>query len=388
MIKTLTAHTSEIDDIEEALKQLHSQLDIENNLLKNSIGILACHYEFVYSEVAKAICESLPFDVVGTVSTVQGVNEESGSLILTLMILTSDDVSFGTTLTDSLKGQPLESIEKAYKEASSKFEVQPSLIMPFAPFIVENSGDDYVSTLGEITGGIPCFGTVAIDGSDTFEHCFLIYNGEHYLDRMALVFIYGDINPRFAIATISPERIVDKPALVTKSDSHILMEVNEQPVLDYFKDLGLITAVESQYAMASIPFLLDYNDGTPPVSKVFIYLTPENYAVCAGKMPEGSTMYIGVFDKEDVLYTTGKTVEEELTDLTSDASCMLCYSCISRSMSLMGDQFAELDMVRDTVGDKLSLLMAYSGGEICPTQTSVSKAINRFHNNAFIACIF
>ena len=388
MIKTLTAHITEIDDIEEALNQIQSQLDLDNNLLNNTVGIISCHYEFIYSGATKAICEALPFDTIGVVSTVQGVNEDSGTMLLTLMVLTSDDASFETILTDTLKGQPLDSITKAYNEASSSKEEAPSLIMPYAPFIVENSGDDYISTLGEISGGVPCFGTFAIDGTDTFEHCLLIYNGEHYSDRMAMLLIYGDIKPKFFIATISPEKIIDKPALVTKSDNHILIEINERPVLDYFKDLGLITAVESQYAMASIPFLLDYNDGTPPVSKVFIYLTPENYAVCAGKMPEGSTMNLGVFDKEDVLYTTGNAVEEALSMDLSDASCLFCYSCVSRSMSLLGDQFAEMDMVRELVGDKLNLLMAYSGGEICPTKISHSKAINRFHNNAFIACIF
>ena len=388
MIKTLTAHITEIDDIEEALQQIQAQLDLDNNLLKNSVGILACHYEFIYSGATKAICESLPFDVLGTISTVQGVNEESGTMLFTLMVLTSDDVSFETVFSETLKGDPLSSITKAYVESTSTKDISPSLIMPYAPFIVENSGDDYISTLGEISGGIPCFGTFAIDGTDSFEHCFMIYNGEHYSDRMAMLLIYGDINPRFLIATISPEKIIDKPSLVTKSDNQILIEVNERPVLDYFKDLGLITAVESQYAMASLPFLLDYNDGTPPVSKVFIYLTPENYAVCAGKMPEGSTMNLGVFDKEDVLFTTGEAVATALKDDLSGTSCIFCYSCVSRSMSLLGDQFAEIDMVRDLIGDKLSLLMAYSGGEICPTQTSSSKAINRFHNNAFIACVF
>jgi hypothetical protein len=33
-------------------------------------------------------------------------------------------------------------------------------------------------------------------------------------------------------------------------------------------------------------------------------------------------------------------------------------------------------------------MMAYSGGETCPTQVSDDKAINRFHNNAFVACVF
>jgi hypothetical protein len=204
---------------------------------------------------------------------------------------------------------------------------------------------------------------------------------------MGLLLLYGDIKPKFFIATISANKILGKSALVTKSAGHILMEVNDRPVVEYFEDLGLTKASETAYAMTSLPFMLDYGDGTPQVSKVFIGLTPESYAICAGAMPEGSTLYIGVFDKEDVLLTTEEAVREALA-AAADASGLLIYSCISRSMSLGADQLLELDLVKEKLADKLPFMMAYSGGEICPTQISEAKAINRFHNNAFIACLF
>jgi hypothetical protein len=123
------------------------------------------------------------------------------------------------------------------------------------------------------------------------------------------------------------------------------------------------------------------------VSKVFIILSPEKYAICAGAMPEGATLYIGVFDKEDVLFTTGAALDKALEG-AEGASGMLLYSCISRNMSLGVDLLAELDLVREKAAGKLPFMMAYSGGEICPTQVTEAKAINRFHNNAFIGCIF
>lgn len=387
MIKTLVAYTGEIDDVQQAVDEVLAQLELAQYQRKNSVGIIACHYEFVLSGVAKAVCEALPFDVMGTITSAQAVREESGTLLLTLMVLTSDEARFATKLSDSLAEEAGAKVARAYQEATVAEEEKPALVLAYAPFMVQNSGDEYVDVLTRVSGGVPCFGTLAVDDTADFSNCFLLSNGEAFTDRMGLILLYGDLNPKFFIATLSQSKILDKAALVTKSSGHILMEVNDRPVVDFFEDLGLTKASETSYAMTSLPFMLDYGDGTPPVSKVFIGLTPEKYAICAGAMPEGATLYIGVFDKQDVLVTTGEAAEKALADI-ADASGLLIYSCISRNMSMGSDLLAELDLIRDKAGDKLPFMMAYSGGEICPTRVSDDKAINRFHNNAFVACVF
>ena len=389
MIRTLIASTGEIDDIESAVQQITSQLDLENQLLRHSVGIISCHYEFIHSGAMAAICQALPFDVAGAVTMNHATNRNLDTFLLTIMVLTSDDISFSTALTEPLHGQLPQRLETAYQALTSGREDAPALLLVYAPFMSENSGDDYVNILTEVSGGVPCFGTMAIDDSDTntFDDCLSIYNGEHYSDRICLISMHGSLRPRFFLATISPDKIFAKPALITKSTGHILQEVNGRPVMEYFSNLGLTTASEKQYAMASLPFMLNYEDGTPPVSKVFIALTEENYALCAGAMPEGASLYIGMFDKEDVLFTSGQAVDKALEDL-QDASAMLIYSCISRSMSLGGGSLEELALIQEKVGARIPLLMAYSGGEMCPTQLSNDKAINRFHNNTFIGCIF
>jgi hypothetical protein len=91
-------------------------------------------------------------------------------------------------------------------------------------------------------------------------------------------------------------------------------------------------------------------------------------------------------DKDDVLNTTGGAIEKLLNDV-SEASALLVYSCISRSMTLGADKFMEMDLLNQKAGSKIPFMMVSSGGEICPTQVSDTKAINRFHNNAFIACL-
>jgi hypothetical protein len=280
--------------------------------------------------------------------------------------------------------EPGRVITESYKTAVKT--TKPALILTFAPFILQNSGDEYVNVISEVSGGVPCFGTLAVDDTLDFANSFMLADGEHYRDRMAMVLIYGDIHPKFYIANISENRILEKSAVVTKSAGPVLMEVNERPVIEYFEDMGLVKASETQYAMSSLPFLLDYNDGTPKVSKIFVMLTPEKYAICAGAMPQGSTMYMATTDKDDVLLTTSKTVDLLLRDIEGHSG-LLIYSCVGRGMTLGAEQFKEIELVKQKVGSTLPFMMAFSGGEICPTQVSAEKAINRFHNNAFIACL-
>ena len=383
MIKTMTAFTTELDDEKLAVEQIRSQLKLDG-LLKNTFGIVACHYEFILSGVFKAVCEALPFSVAGTISSAQSVHADTGSLLLTLTVMTSDDVEFDKVITPPLLTEPGKVIAESYKSACRP--ESPGLILVFAPFLLQNCGDEYVNTISEASGGVPCFGTLSVDDTLDFANCFSLADGEHYSDKMVMVLLYGEIKPKFFIANISESRILEKNAVVTKSAGHLLMEVNERPVIDYLESLGLVKVSESQYAMSSLPFLLDYNDGTPKVSKIFVMLTPEKHAICAGAMPEGSTLYMTVTDKDDVVLTAEEAAGRIKKEIGS-SSLLLAYSCISRSMTLGSAKYKEMEILREKIGGGLPFMMATSGGEICPTQLSEKKAINRFHNNAFIACL-
>jgi hypothetical protein len=385
MIRALTASTENIDDFDAAIADIKTGLDWEHNLLKNSVGIIACHYEFAESGALKAICGALPFETCGTISAAQSTEKTAGTLCFSLMVLTSDTLSFKTVATPSLKEKSGPRIEETYKAAAGS--EKPSVIFTFAPFMVENSGDAYVEVLTRASGGAPVFGTLAVDDTVDFHECFMLHNGEHYRDRMSLILVYGAFQPRFFLASVSNDKFLEQSAQITGAEGHVLKELNGRPVTDFFAAMGLIKASESAYAMTSLPFMVDYNDGTPPVSRAFISLNEKGQAVCAGAMPEGSTLKIGVFDKDDVLFTSGKALEEALA-AAPEPSGILVYSCISRGMTLGSELLAETELMRKRLGGAIPLLYAYSGGEICPTRINVASAVNRFHNNTFILFIF
>jgi len=386
VIQTIVAYTKEIDDIETAVQEILAQLPMQGGLRQNTVGILACHYEFVYSGVVAALQKALPFDTLGAISPSQATPDVAETLMLTLMVLTSDDVSFRTSCSDSLLGAPAEAVAAAYAKAALPGQ-KPALILPFAAFLPQNSGDEYVAVLSKASGGAPVFGTLAVDDTSTFEHSLTVYRGEHHRDKMALLLMYGDVKPIFYIATISKDKIFDRAALITKSNGHILEEVNGRPLAEFFESFGLAQASETSYALSSIPFMLDYGDDTPLVAKVFIAMNEEHHGIFAGHMPEGSTMYMGVFDHDDVLATSGEAMRTAVQAL-QNASGALVYSCVSRFMTLGTNDLAELTLAKDILGPKLPFMMAYSGGEICPTLVRGETATNRFHNDSFVLCIF
>ncbi|MCL2016196.1 MAG: FIST C-terminal domain-containing protein [Defluviitaleaceae bacterium] len=396
MIKTLIACTADMDDSQTAVDEILQQLDLQTSLLANSVAIISCHHEFVISGIAQAVAVALPFDVAGLITCPLSTGEHKDTLLLTLMVLTSDQLNFATVLTDSLEeGDLPAAIGNPYNAAVSNFaaknsNAKPALIFAFAPFIKMNSGDDYVNIISECSSGVPCFGSLAVDDSPTFENCFVIHNGEYYSDRMTLILVYGDIAPKFYIAHSLEKNVLDKSAVVTKSAGHLVTELNGKPVLDFLEEAGLSSIAENPWAMMTLPFVLDYNDGTPTVSKTIVTITSDGSAVCAGAVPEGSTLTFAPSTKETVLESTSQVVEEIFAEITANPSIagMLIFSCVGRCLTLGADQYLEMDIVSSKLIHKVPYLMLYSGGEICPTLFSNKKVANRFHNHTFIACVF
>jgi hypothetical protein len=377
-----------VDDSEQAVSEIVEQIPLDS-LKAHSLGIVVCHYEFALSGVLAAICDALPFTIVGTITSAQASQGTLGSFELIITVLTSDEVKFSTALSESLSQEPVSEVEATYHQATNVAGTneKPDLILIHGPFIPQNSGDDYLQKLNQVSQNAPVFGTLAVDDTEDFRYCFSIYNGKHYNDRMALTLIWG-VEPRFYSANISPNKIVGDPVLITESSGSFLAAVNERPIAEYLADLGLAQAAENGYAMSSMPFLLDYGDGTPPISRVFIALLPDGKVILNGSAPEGLELSVGAFDKEDALETTHLAVDDALAQLDDKPkhSLMLAYSCIARSMALGAEFLLELEQTQEQIGSRVPFVMAYSGGEYCPTNIKDDVSTNRFHNNALIIC--
>ncbi|MDR1126046.1 MAG: FIST C-terminal domain-containing protein [Deltaproteobacteria bacterium] len=389
MLKMLTACTREIDDAAAAAKEILAQLDLKNSLLKNAVGILTCHAYFLPEGVVKAVCDKLPFDIIGTTTLGAGTDKGTDLEILTLSVLTSDDVKFAAVLTDSLQTEQEAPVRVACGSAKaalgSSAGTAPSLVLAYAPLLQHVGGERLVRIVNRVIDGAPLFGTLTCDHNFDFRDSQVIFNGQAYRDRLALVFLSGPVNCRFLTVSV-PERYAEKQnAIITESEVNVVKKVNGVPVLEYLKTLGF-TRENGLEGSKSIPVILDYNDGTPAVARCFYMISDEGNAVCGGEMPTGATFALSSMDADDVLLSA----EQALDKAASLGECngMLIIPCIVRSVTLGVDQLSEARRVAGKLGGKAPYQLCYSGGEICPVYQPDGKTVNRFHNFSFAVCLF
>ncbi len=383
MLKMLTAFTDEIDEAELAVKAVLEQLDIPNALLRHSVGLLFCYADFVETGVAQAICEALPFDVVGCTTLTNGVPGGAGMATLSLAVLTSDDVRFSATMSESLADQPEERMREAFALARRGLPEKPALAFALAPLLMEPGGEVISDAIFAAAEDTPVFGSTACDHTLTLDKSYTLLNGRVEKASASLVLVYGDVHPRFFLKVISEEKIQKQKAIITDSEGGTLREVNGMPLMQYMEMLGVSknNGIEN---IGVVPFIVKYNDGTPPVARVIYTITPEGHALCGGKMPVGSTLAVGRLDVDDIRNTAWRTVTEAMGGETPNA--LLMFPCVARNVVLGVDYLTEVDIVRQTLGDAFPYLLAYAGGELCPDTDDSGRLLNRFHNFTFVAC--
>jgi hypothetical protein len=355
--------------------------------MSNSVGLVSCHLEYLETDVLKAVCDALPFEVIGCTTLGNAVNGESGMMMLTVTVFTADTVEFAVAETEPLNSESMDKIiSESYIAAKSKLSTDPKMIIAFAPMLQTLTGEAQMERLNKASGGIPIFGTVANEHTPPFTNAFTIHNGEPKKDNMCIVLIGGDFDPHFYVTAISEKNVQRQKGLITDSEGCILRTVNDIPTYDYIMNLGFEKTDDgSIQGIAVIPLMVDYNDGTNLVARGVYALTEEHKsAICGGGIPKNGTVAIGTIDFEDVLSTTKSTMESAVETARNG---MLIFPCFSRNLILGADVFAEMDAIAERAGD-IPYHLCYSGGEIAPLYDNEGIPQNRFHNFSITICTF
>jgi hypothetical protein len=379
-----------VDDIDAAISEIIAQLDFDgkNHLLKNTIGIVSCYAEYVESGVWAALAKALPFEILGTTTIAALSSGEVGETMLSILVLTSDDVFFSTALSEPITDESAEPLKALFNDASAKLPGTPSFMLSFLALFSKLSTQFYVDCMSEISGGVPNFGTVTVDHNSDYHASYVLSNGEYYKDRFAILLFHGNISPSFYVGNISDEKIFSEKGIVTKADGNILQVINGKPAVDFLLSLGLSKTDNGEIeGLNSFPLMVDFNDGTMPITGSMLNVTPEGYIFCVDKVPEGSIISIGYFDPDEIVTTTIRTLKQSLAK--KEHHTMLMYSCVGRYFALGYDSLKELEQVKKEMdGLEFNYMTAYSGGEICPVYDKEGEPVNRNHGNSFIICTF
>jgi hypothetical protein len=383
MIKMLNAYTEEIDNPEAAVSELLAQLDLDNTMLANAVGIVHCFSDFLDSGVVEALCDKLPFDVVG--STTMSVSAPSfiSNLGLTLTVLTSDSVKFvsgvSSPAVDNVEGPVTELCNRIITALPQK----PVLLMPFIPFMINLGGDEFIEQIDALFGGIPAFGTLAISNEPDYSKSYTIYNGRGYPASLVMVALVGDADPVFFSVSVREENILKQKALVTGTNRNILRTINNIPAIKYLESINMIKNGDVA-ALASMPFICYLEDGSILI-RASIGPAEDGGVILCGAVPVNSTMCLAPMDQDDVLNSTAGKVREALEQ--AQGRGIIMYSCAGRNWALGAQVMAEHETVEECIAGKAPYHFVYSGGEIFPSFLDNGKVVNHLQNDSLIICI-
>ena len=390
MIISKTVYTYEADDPAAALRELERQLYSDGFVLRSqSVGLLFCDPEYVDTGVLQHVALSLPFPVAGATTFAQAVNGQTGQMMLSLMVLTADDVYFEvgqcSCATDSLQA----ALQPEFDRAASRLPEPPSLIFMFPPMQFGVPGNLYIDVMERICPGVPQFGTMAVDDSMTFARAATFQGACHMTDGLSFVLISGSIAPQFIITTISESKGLTYVGEVTRAHSNRIIEINDMSAAKYFERIGLARDGVMDDGVQFLPFKVDLKgrqdyDGVP-VYRVVNALDKEGAAFSPGNIDTGSVFRICSIDAQDVLLTT-RRLAETINQLENPGA-VLMFSCTTRRTCFGADLLKEAQALAETVRPGLPVFMAYSGGEICPTSCEPGAVSNRYHNHSLITCI-
>ena len=383
MITMYTARTSEIDEVDEAVSEIKSQIDF-TALKKNSGGLIFCHMDFIESGVVAALCEELPFDIIGMTSMVSADEHGYGLYDLTITVLTSDEVTFEVGMSDSIDHDNYETeIDQLYNHIRRKVKDDPAMIFTFMPYIREVSGHEVVAAMDASCKGIPMWGSITNSIDFNYETVQTICNGECLAAGVAMMFVNGPVEPEFIVSSIPERNIANNRAIITKSDGAILHEVNDMPILEYLANIGLVITKDN---ITTTPLMLYYADAEEPVALGFYTLFEDGSVLTGGEMPEGTSFAVGNIDEQGI-FESARDGLEQILDY-KDRQATLILPCVTRYIMLAPDQESELRMIKENLANNgKPFMMGYSGGEICPMLGADGKLHNRFHNYTFCACV-
>jgi hypothetical protein len=400
MIKMLVAHVTESNDAEYAFQEIMRQLGTPTEpagegppleggktLLRNSAGFLFCNLEFIQSGLVKELCTRLPFNVAGCVSQGFAVKDAGNEFMLTLTVLSSDDVEFSFGLSAPLVAENEDVMEDLYRDLlkGGNPAAEPALMFIFPPSLANVTGNTIVRTLDKVSGGVPMFGSIPVDFTTKIRSPMTIFNGEHYSDRMSVVLLRGNITPRFFACSLPMEANFDQDAIITEVNGNRIISIDNMPAAAFLEKIGLITqsAIDIIYAF---PIMVDYHDGSESRLFAISKIDTDGSLISEQDIPVGGSLKVGTIEGELIIKSTRYSIEQ-IKEIPGKSGVLL-ISCISRILTLQ-DSMEEITLIRQQLQDlPVPFLYFYSGGEICPLyKPGKDTPVNTFHQFTFVACI-
>jgi hypothetical protein len=383
-VQMFTARTSEVDDIDLAVRELLALIDLPARDIDHCGGLFFCHLDFVDSGVATALCQALPFPVMGMTSMTSADGHGYSQYDFCLTVLEDPALTFYGGISPPVDADNYEAeVDALYTRVRAQSGVDPSLIFTFIPYLRDVSGAEMVAAMDAACGGLPMWGSVTNGIDFNYEQVSTVYGGVAERKGVGMLFVCGPLKPRFVVCSLPDSGVGNVRARITKSDGCMLYELNGLTVADYLESIGLNV---SQANITTTPLMVYYEGDDDPVALGLFTAFDDGSALAGGPMPEGVSLSVGSISQATVMQSAQDGLRQILAD--TDRQATLLLPCVTRFIMLAPDQESELRLIYEALSaENKPFMMGYSGGEVCPMRGRDGTLHNRFHNYTFCACL-
>lgn len=391
---SIVLYTEEIDDLNEASKELFSQAE-GFTLKKNTLGILFAEEDADYPALHALLSDRWDFPIVGcTTLAMLLIKQGCTRTGISVLLFTADDCDFALGMTENLDKENYRAeIPLLCETLKKELPSAPKLALTFGGMVASEKnvpGDEVVAVIEEALGkDVPIFGGIASDGFN-FNNYSVFCCDRVTQSGQAIVLVSGNIAPLF-VTTNSVENRADVTYRVTEARSNQVLRLGSGTFVDALRRQNMEVSkqnVVGDYFLSPFVLSVDLGDGDfAEITRTLSLLNLETgTGVFLGGVPEGSVLRIGIMDRKDVQKSVDQAFDEMLAKLTSDGKrhTLLCYSCAARFLALASNTSAEAEACQARVPDGISMLGMYGNGEFCPLPgNKTGKLHNFFHNFTF-----
>lgn len=389
-LRAATAFSEDIDDAFAAGQELATNAREKLPLGKSTVAILFASIRFDLTELVKGIRSLLDVPLVGCTTHSEGTEEGYFEDSAVLMLLTSDELSFGIGLGEGLAKNVDAAVSSACDAASKDLGGPPKLAILLPDSALSYSGEAALaSAKAKLGASVPIVGGLPGDGG-RLKQTFQVFGERVVSDSAVVLLLSGNVEP--VVVTRSGWIPIGQRAVATKTAGATVLEIDGRPAIEYLKryvsNVGDPTTL-AMYPLAIVDTALGLEKGNYFVIRAPFFHDPATGSVTyGGSIPEGASVQLVKGTRDDIVTGVRDAAEALAARLEGRApACLLFFSCAGRKLMLGLDTKREIATMLAGLKGPLPLAGFYSYGELGPLDSTNDLLRDaRLHNTTIVLC--
>ena len=215
---------------------------------------------------------------------------------------------------------------------------------------------------------IPITGGLCGDG-DLFTKTLLGYNQKPSIGEVIIIGLYN-IDIEISFGSVCGWFEFGPVRLITKSETNVLFEIDNQPALKLYKDYLGDKLKDLPKAALLYPLKVTTKEKKQFVRTVLSIDEEKQTMTLAGDIPVGSRVQLMMSSNEDIISGSENAAKEALKELGRKPSIAFVVSCVGRKLVLDQRVEEEIEVIDQVFENQVPIFGFYSYGEIVPPKAN------------------